>query len=503
MMRKEIIMCRKNVLAIVAVVMLALAVDQVQAQSVEVPVPNGRFDMYKPGSTTITGSFSSGNVYSSGVGYGLLLKGEEGGVVEWSDATTGTVLDCPGWVKMNEETGTNDLWSAGIDTPGTCFNAFGSWSGGHGTMAVSEASLGTIIGASTYTLSAWVEGSAGPVVLDLLADGVAIPPTTAITPIDETGGTSGWEEMSRTYSASAIAPYVGQSMTIALGTYDETGTYYNPRTRFDNVTLSQELPPPRPITPDHGVSVSADLELLEWTFGEPNDPIGGTISCDVWFSNNYPLYPDEPNDPHFTDYATKIVDHEAVEQYELVNLPTELALVPLHGYYWRIDMYDDSMPEPPAQPSISQVFVFNTNNQPPVVDANDVPTTWLNEGGTVDFNVDGALIEDDELPEAASLLWTVTDPNLTILTDPALPVITVRSTGAGLFTITLTADDTELTGSDTTSVLIYEDWCVAIKAMEGLIPRMTDHNGDCVTDVLDFAIFAREWLLRIDQPSPL
>ena len=162
-------------------------------------------------------------------------------------------------------------------------------------------------------------------------------------------------------------------------------------------------------------------------------------------------------------------------------------------------MYDDSMPEPPAQPYISQVFIFNTNNQPPVVDANDVSPKWLNEGGTVDFDVDGALIEDDGLPGPATLLWTVTDPNLTIITDPTSEVITVRATGSGLFTITLTADDTELSGSDTTSVLIYEDWCVAIKAMEGLTPRMTDHNGDCVTDVRDVAIFAREWLLRIDE----
>jgi hypothetical protein len=84
------------------------------------------------------------------------------------------------------------------------------------------------------------------------------------------------------------------------------------------------------------------------------------------------------------------------------------------------------------------------------------------------------LVEDDGRPVPATLLWTVDDPNLTILTDPTLPGITVRSTGAGTFVITLTADDTELTGSDTVSILVYADWCEAIKDLEGLTPRFTD-----------------------------
>jgi hypothetical protein len=109
------------------------------------------------------------------------------------------------------------------------------------------------------------------------------------------------------------------------------------------------------------------------------------------------------------------------------------------------------------------------------------------------------LVEDDGRPVPATLLWTVDDPNLTIITDPTLPGITVRSTGAGLFTITLTADDTEYTDSDTVSILIYENECVKMKEMEGLTPRFTDLNGDCVTDVLDVAIFAGKWLLRIDE----
>ena len=244
-------------------------------------------------------------------------------------------------------------------------------------------------------------------------------------------------------------------------------------------------------TPPNGATVPADFNLLEWELPDPNDPVGGTITCDVWFTDNYPNYGQDPNNTDFTDYATKIVDNGAVES---VSVTLEV----LKTYYWRIDIYDDSLPEPPTQPFIGMVLIFNTNNMPPVVDAGVAEPTWLVDG-TVNFDLLGELTEDDGLPVAATLLWTVANPNLTIITDPTQPGITVTATGSGLFVVTLTADDTDLTGSDTVSVLIYPDWCEAIKELEGLTPRMTDHNEDCVTDVLDFAIFAREWLLRIDE----
>ena len=246
-------------------------------------------------------------------------------------------------------------------------------------------------------------------------------------------------------------------------------------------------------TPPDGATVPVTFDLLEWELPEPNDPVGGTMSCDVWFSDDYPNYGQDPNNSDFTDYATKIVNNEAVES---ISVP--VVLEPYHTYYWRIDLYDDSLPQPPAQPSIGQVFTFNTNNMAPKVDAGIAEPTWLVDG-TVDFDLLGELTEDDGLPVPATLLWTVANPDLTIITDPTQPGITVTATGSGLFVVTLTADDTDLTGSDTVSILIYENECVKMKEMDSLTPRITDHNGDCVTDVLDVAIFAREWLLRIDE----
>jgi hypothetical protein len=246
------------------------------------------------------------------------------------------------------------------------------------------------------------------------------------------------------------------------------------------------------------------FDLLEWRLPEPNDPIGGTVTCDVWFSDNYPNYGQDPNNSDFTSYATKIVDNEAVESVSLSSLIPPIELEASHTYYWRVDIYDDSNPDP--QPFLGMVYTFNTNNVAPVVDAGEAEPTWLVDS-TVDFDLLGELVTDDGLPVPATLMWTVTDePSpgaATIITDPTQPGITVTATEAGTYELTLTADDTEFTDSDTVSVRIYENECVKMKEMDGLTPRFTDHNGDCVTDVLDFAIFAREWLLRIDETLPL
>jgi len=529
MMRKEKIMCRRNVVAIVAVVMLAMAVGQVWAQAVDIPVPNGRFDMYKPGTSYTVRAYFPADWSQYIIGLGDNVPLADGGIANYADSTTGTVVDAPGWITPltlpawrdttnppdgvldDFTTGACQLFTWGYDDGtepfgrSSALNCFGAWSGQSGNLAESAESLGNVIGASTYTLSAMMIGDPAPLTFELRAGGVAITPSSSVTPVKPTT----WQVISRTYDAAAIAPYVGQPLTIRLGTtpphttaLDDPDRLTGSRLRFDNITFSQELPPPYPITPGDGGTVGINFDLLEWRLAEPNDPVGGTVSCDVWFSDNYPNYGQEPNNPDFTDYATKIVDNEPVESVSLSSLIPPIELEALHTYYWRIDMYDDSLPEPPAQPFISSVFIFNTNNMAPVVDAGTAEPTWLVDG-TVNFDLHGSLVEDDGLPVAATLLWTVADPNLTIITDPTLPDITVKATGSGLFVVKLTADDTDLTGSDTVSVLIYPDWCVAIKALEGLTPRMTDHNGDCVTDVLDFAIFAREWLLRIDEPSPL
>jgi hypothetical protein len=251
------------------VAILVLAIGQVQA--VTVTVPNGGFDIYKPGTNyTVTAVLTSGN-YAKGPGDNLTVLGA--GIADYGDGTTGGTIDCPGW---NWLVKTGDLVPNGMDGS-IAYNAFGTWSGGTGNLAESADSLGDIAGGRVYTLSAMVNGSGGPLVLDLLAGGVALTPSSSITPALPTDD---WQEISRTYDADVVGNHAGQPMTIVLGTGDED--HVGTRIRFDNVSLSYELlfPASNPFPADGATDVVRDV-VLSWNPGVT------AVTRDVYFSGNF------------------------------------------------------------------------------------------------------------------------------------------------------------------------------------------------------------------------
>ena len=219
---------RKSVLAIAAVVMFALAIGQVQAGI----VPGGDFKMYKPGTGyTVTATFAEGNIFARGIGDNLAVIGD--GVANYSDGTSGALVDCPGWTGPIGGTIINDLFSAGVDElDGTAaFGAFGTWSAGNGVMVESAdpLALPVLPAGGFYEISAMVKGPAGPLLLDLLVDGVALTPSSSVTPASPI---SGWEKMSRTYDTIPSG-----DVKIRLGIDKLGGDLYGTRIRFDNVSL--------------------------------------------------------------------------------------------------------------------------------------------------------------------------------------------------------------------------------------------------------------------------
>ena len=59
----------KTVFTIAAVAILALAIGQVQAETVTVTVPKGAFHMFKPGTNyTVSAIFAPGNSWTTGMG---------------------------------------------------------------------------------------------------------------------------------------------------------------------------------------------------------------------------------------------------------------------------------------------------------------------------------------------------------------------------------------------------------------------------------------------------
>lgn len=207
-------------------------------------VPNGEFNLYKPGSTTVTAALGS-NEYIGwgglGLPLGLAVLGTGDGLAQYSDSTTGPQVDLPGWAKVQ---GSADLLLNG-DGGSVGFNAFAAWGGD--TRIVSAAPLAVVQSGMTYTISALVGGPAspdngplaGPLAFHLLANGLEVTPTTFVNPT--TPGSSLFQTISRTYNAATMAPYLGQSLTIRLGVEDANNL--GNRVVFDNVQF-EAVPEP-------------------------------------------------------------------------------------------------------------------------------------------------------------------------------------------------------------------------------------------------------------------
>jgi hypothetical protein len=182
-------------------------------------VPNGDFEqVYKPGSTTITADLGGG--WTHGVGPDTAMDGDQ--TAAYSDGTTGTSVDVPGWINTPGWP-PSYTWPVGCGsiarqeaTPDGLYYYTangGEWGNGQGGAIESDAPLTTVRDGVTYTVSMLVNGPVTPVVLDLLANGVALTPSSSVDP----GAPYAWEEFSRTYDAASLTGHLGESLTIRVG----------------------------------------------------------------------------------------------------------------------------------------------------------------------------------------------------------------------------------------------------------------------------------------------
>ena len=229
--------------AVAAVLIVGGAVSN-ESRAATIPVPNGDFEtLYKPG-TAITGVVAGGQ-WTQGVGPACPLD-NAAWVYQFSDATTGALADIAGWIGYDR-----DGWIANGGTYGRdettgnlqgsisaqgplngvhCYLGNGSnWGNAAGALIVSDAPV-DLVGDGTYTLSMMTTGGVTPVVLDLLADGVALTPSSSTDPPH----VSGWREISRTYDATSLSGHAGESLTIVLGHGRPAAGTQN---RYDDVSL--------------------------------------------------------------------------------------------------------------------------------------------------------------------------------------------------------------------------------------------------------------------------
>jgi len=319
---------RSAVLTLAAVAMGALAIGQVQAETID--VPNGEFNVYKPGTNytvlaTFAGAVGSFESYASGVGDNLDVIGTTG-MADYADATTGTTVDFPGWVVVQ---GASDLSNNGVDGS-TGLNVFAAW--GSDCRRESAESLGNLQD-GTYTLSAMVSGpvAAGPMALDLMAGGVALTPSSSVEP---TGGAVGdWQEISRTYDAAAVAAYIGQPMTIVIGVQDANDLA--DRAVFDDVQLDviESGPPPPAITPSSAWAIAGQHFSLTATAGG-TDYQWAFNGADISGATDQVLVFDPLQETDAGTYSVTYDDGtekaEATASYVLVVYPAD-TVIPLTG----------------------------------------------------------------------------------------------------------------------------------------------------------------------------
>ena len=261
--------------------------------------------------------------------------------------------------------------------------------------------------------------------------------------------------------------------------------------------------------PVDGKKVSDQTDTISWNNPEPNLP-SGLISCDVYLTNDYPEYGEissDPNaasriDPNFLNYATQVVFDQTTNSLDL----TGTSFWPLQfgdTMYWRVDTRDSSSPE--TGTAIGTVWRFVIDNSAPQVNAGDTIYIWLTDG-TVDVAMAPTVSDDGKPnpPGAYTVLWeeVVDDPNV-VINSPTVETTTVTITKTGTYELSLTADDSELSASDTVTVNIYTDACNAAKGVPGYTAFIGDLDDDCDVDLDDFAELAVDWMNSTALTSPL
>jgi hypothetical protein len=284
--------------------------------------------------------------------------------------------------------------------------------------------------------------------------------------------------------------------------------------RFSGVTcVAPKASAPVPVD---GKKIPLETAQVGWTNPDPNAP-GGVITCDVWFSENYPKYlphldPNTNNltDPNFwylenqsfTNYATKVINNQAVTS---LNLSTVTTLPLTYGktYYWRVDVRDTSNPEQGTV--IGKVWKFTAYNSAPQVEAGDTVYTWLT-GGTVNVTMAPTVSDDGRPnpPAAYTVLWEESPENANlVINSPTVENTTVTITATGTYTLKLTANDTELSTFDTVVLNVYANACAAAQGVPGYVRPTADFDNDCDVDLTDFSTIASQWLESTALPGPL
>jgi hypothetical protein len=230
----------------------------------------------------------------------------------------------------------------------------------------------------------------------------------------------------------------------------------------DDVLVVKGLHPRNPV-PEDGINIVPGNVTLEWTV----DP---GMHVDVWFGTSPDL-----------SLAKLVVQDQAV-----TSVPVQVD--PKQRYYWAIDTYEGTENDPVWGP----IFEFYVDNIAPEVKADGDVTTWL-DNGSVDVAIGGTVTDLDPTTTA----WTViSEPNAgTAAIANADQIDASVTLGAvGTYVLQLEADDGEKKGSDTMTINVFADSCLAAQSLPDYEPLVGDLDSDCDVDQDDMDLLLENWL---------
>jgi len=221
------------------------------------PVVNPDFSLfYKPGSTTVTAILPASDV-TDGLGAGVAVATLAGGTpaaVNYSDGTTGTSVDVPGWSSAPANAFSPPAQYVGVlgdalsatqaPAAGTFAQAFITGDYPSGEQITQTLTGITLQPNATYVLSVASNAQASDsaslpnVVIGLEAGGTMLTPASSSDPAASGGGTVVSGNYLRTYTTGATPPAGALTIVLGAGPGDR-GT--NPSVNFTAVTLTSSV----------------------------------------------------------------------------------------------------------------------------------------------------------------------------------------------------------------------------------------------------------------------
>jgi hypothetical protein len=310
--------------------------------------------------------------------------------------------------------------------------------------------------------------------------------------------TSSWETYSFDYT---MEPGTDTLKFILVNvTYDGSGL--TAKYGFDNASIilpDGKTPALRPV-PGVGAGLDPAAALLSWENPDPAfTAVGYLLESDTLLTVDPNLGPGSI-DP---DAQELTVDSESGYQSAAVSLS------PDKHYYWAVHVIDPNDGGPVKIPGFT--WYFQTFDAPPTdVSAGPDQYLWLtmDDGtptdGKVTFELTGTYTDDGE--STVTTEWALdeelseTDPTTIVTIDnPGAPKTSVTIDNTGWFYFDFTVSDDVGSASDTVNIGVYVDDCEAAYQDPDDIPATYpdghgDIDGDCDTDLEDFALMAASWV---------